>query len=65
MLQAKEKLEFLGHEVKMPPTQIEDNSGNLLDVREYYQLRKAEATNDSWIWHEKEKAMRKHFDKVE
>jgi nucleoside 2-deoxyribosyltransferase len=65
MLQIKNKLEKINHQVKMPPTHIPDQNGNMISVEQYYKIRKAENNDQSWIWQEKEKAMRDHFDKVE
>lgn len=65
MLQIKNKLEKTNHQVKMPPTHIPDQNGNMISVEQYYKIRKAENNDQSWVWQEKEKAMRGHFDKVE
>jgi hypothetical protein len=64
MLETKEKLETLGHEVKLPPTEIMDDSGKMIPVKEYYAMRQTAADNDAWIWDRKEEAMKRHFDKV-
>jgi len=64
MLEVKEKLGSMNHEVKIPPTNIKDENGNMIPVQKYYELRKQESNDDSWIWDEKEKAMRNHFYKV-
>ncbi|MFZ5364828.1 MAG: hypothetical protein ACOZBH_01340 [Patescibacteria group bacterium] len=55
----------LGHEVKIPPTEIADNQGKLISVKRYYEMRKEENDDVSWIWEKKKKAMRAHFEKVE
>ena len=65
MLQIKQELEKLGHEVKIPPTKIADDQGKMIPVKQYYEMRKDENDDDSWIWDEKKKAMHSHFDKVE
>jgi hypothetical protein len=65
MLEAKEKLEALGHEVKLPPTEIPDDSGKMIPVKEYYAMRQTAALGDTWIWDRKEEAMKRHFDKIE
>lgn len=65
MLQIKNKLEKTSHQVKMPPTHIPDQDGNMISVEQYYKIRKAENNDQSWVWQEKERAMRDHFDKVE
>ncbi|MBU1131694.1 hypothetical protein KKC32_00345 [Patescibacteria group bacterium] len=65
MNEAQKNLEELGHEVKLPPFEIADESGKMISVKEYYERRKAETDDDSWIWERKEAAMRLHFQKVE
>ncbi|MEK7680940.1 MAG: hypothetical protein AAB348_02760 [Patescibacteria group bacterium] len=65
MLDVKKKLEELGHQVKLPPAEIEDENGNMISVKEFYIVRKAETNDNSWVWDRKEEAMRKHFQKVE
>ena len=65
MLEIKNKLEQLGHQVKTPPCEIKDENGNMISVQDYYSQRKAETNNSSWIWDKKEEAMRLHFQKVE
>lgn len=65
MLQIKSKLEQMGHEVKLPPSEIPDGNGNMLPVKQYYELRKNEKDDSSWIWDRKEEIMRKHFQKIE
>lgn len=64
MLETKEKLEKIGHEVKLPPTEIIDNNGKPMSVKEYYAIRKTTQEIDGWIWEKKAEAMRNHFDKV-
>ncbi len=65
MLEIKEKLEKLNHQVKLPPLEIKDEKGKMISVKEYYTRRKAETNDQSWIWERKEEAMRSHFKKVE
>lgn len=65
MLKIKKELESLGHEVKLPPTEIKDQNNNLISVKEYYELRKTETDPKSWVWDRKEEAIRIHFNKVE
>jgi len=65
MLKTKKELEEKSHEVRLPPTEIKDKSGNMISVKEYYELRKKETENTSWIWDKKKDAMKMHFDKVE
>ncbi len=65
MIHVKEKLESLGHQVKLPPFEVKDENGNMIPVKEYYSKRKAETNDTSWIWDRKEEAMKLHFQKVE
>jgi len=65
MLKVKKQLEELGHEVKLPPSKIKDDNGNMIPVTEYYNIRKNSGEDAEWVWEEKTKAMRNHFDKVE
>lgn len=65
MLETKRKLEELGHEVKLPPTEIPDENGQMIPVAKYYELRKTITDDTSWIWERKETAMRNHFAKEE
>lgn len=65
MTEVTKALESLGHEVKLPPFEVRDESGNMIPVMEYYARRKAETSDTGWIWERKEQAMRAHFDKVE
>jgi len=60
----KAELETKKHEIKLPPTHIKDEQGELIPVTEYYRLRKAAGVDDGWIWDRKEEAMRNHFDKI-
>jgi hypothetical protein len=64
MLSIKEKLEKIGHEVKLPPHEVKDGNGKMISVKEYYQKRKAADENEKWIWDRKEEATRVHFDKI-
>lgn len=65
MLDMKGKLEKLGHEVRLPPSDIRDESGKMIPVKEYYEKRKTETDDSSWVWDKKEEAMRMHFGKIE
>jgi hypothetical protein len=60
----KQKLEKLGHEVDLPPSQVPDENGVMIPVKKYYEIRKSAEENDGWIWDLKETAMRNHFVKV-
>jgi hypothetical protein len=65
MLAAKKELQQRGHEVKLPPLEVEDESGRLIPVKKFYGLRKQETKDESWIRDRHREAMRNHFDKVE
>ena len=65
MFDIKNKLERLDHQVKLPPSEIEDKDGNKISVQEYYSQRKTETDDQSWVWDKKSKAMRMHFQKVQ
>jgi len=64
MSEIKKKLENLGHEVRLPPSEIIDGKGKTISVKEYYSIRKTTDTTDGWIWDRREELMRKHFNKV-
>jgi len=64
MEEAKERLEQLGHEVDLPPSQFEDGNGNTISASQYYEIRKTSTDNTGWVWDRKEMAMKKHFNKV-
>ena len=64
MLEIKRELEELKHEVDLPPFEIKDDKGRMIPVLEYYRIRKSETSDDSWVWNEKERAIRNHFDKI-
>ncbi|HEU0050927.1 MAG TPA: hypothetical protein VFQ60_02625 [Patescibacteria group bacterium] len=53
-----------GHEVKLPPGQIQAEDGTWMPVYKYYELRKTAKIDDHWIWKKKAEAMRNHFEKV-
>ena len=64
MSEVKKKLEKLGHTVDLPPHEVPNEKGEMIPVKKYYEIRKAEEKNDGWVWDLKEKAMRNHFNKV-
>jgi hypothetical protein len=64
MLDVAQKLQVLGHTVDLPPSEIPDEHGKMISVKEYYNQRKDEKDPTSWIWNAKEMAMRLHFSKV-
>ena len=64
MLEVKEKLEQLGHEVKLPPTHVPGPDGQPITVAQYYEIRKKAGSDERWVWERKAEAIRAHFDKV-
>lgn len=60
----RKRLEEMGHEVKLPPLEIADESGKMIPVKEYYAMRKTAADDYEWVWKKKAEAMHWHFDKV-
>lgn len=63
MTALKNELKLLGHDVKMPPIEIELN-GKLIPVKDYYAIRKQASDTDEYVWQKKAEAMHNHFDKV-
>ena len=64
MEETKDELEELGHEVKMPPTEMIGGDGEPMPAKRYYEIRKTTVAVDGWVWDVKEQAMRNHFNKV-
>ena len=65
MVEAKATLEQLGHEVKIPLTQVKNGEGEMISASEYYRIRREEASeDDQWVWDLKKLAMKTHFDKI-
>lgn len=64
MNEIKEKLENLGHFVKIPPKVIQDKNGKDLNAKDYYQIRKTASQEESDVWDMKEQAMLRHFEKI-
>ena len=65
MLDIKKQLEHLGHQVKLPPSEVRDANGKMIPVKEIYAIRKAETSDAGWIWDSKAESMHVHFQKVE
>lgn len=63
-LSIKERLEKLGHEVKIWPLELKDENGQLIPVKEYYQIRRVATEDKKWVWDRKAEAILEHFDKV-
>jgi hypothetical protein len=64
ILSIKEKLEKLGHEVKIWSSEIKDGNGRLIPVKEYYKIRHTANNDEKWVWDRKAEAILKHFEKV-
>jgi len=68
MKEIQNKLEALGHEVDLPPSEVPDENGVMIPVKKYYEIRKLaekqKGSDDNWIWDLKEVAMKNHFKKV-
>lgn len=64
ILSIKEKLEKLGHEIKIWSPEIKDKNGKLISVKEYYKIRHTANNNEKWVWDKKTEAILKHFEKV-
>jgi len=64
ILSIKEKLEKLGHEVKIWSSKVKDENERLIPVQEYYKIRRTANNNEKWVWDRKAEAIFKHFKKV-
>lgn len=65
MIAIKNNLESLGHEVDLPPFEIKNENGQMIPIAEYYEKRKKEKDDTSWIWDRKKEAIETHFKKIE
>ena len=65
MLEMKSKLEEKGHEIKLPPTEVADENGNMVPVKEFFNKKKENPSHDNWIWSKVSECIRNHFNKVE
>lgn len=65
VLSVKEKLEKLGHEVKLWPLKLEGEKGQLISAKKYYKIRKIAADDEKWVWDRKAEAVLRHFNKVD
>jgi len=63
MLSIKKDLELVGHEVVLPPTEIKDESGNLISVEKYYEIRKTAGEDVQWVWDRKYQLIKDYFEK--
>ena len=64
ILSVKQKLEELGHEIKIWPSEIQDGSGKLISVQEYYRIRHSANNDEKWVWDRKAEAIMDHFNKI-
>jgi len=63
-LSIKERLEKLGHEVGLWPSQVKDETGELIPVEDFYKIRQKATDDEKWVWDRKAEAILEHFDKV-
>ena len=59
------ELEEMGHEVRLPSFEVEDEKGEKISVKEFYSFRKSGGNCDNWVWERKGEEMRNHFEKIE
>lgn len=64
MTKAQHRLESMGHQIKLPPHQVQDEHGQMIPVQQYYQIRKTSDEADTWVWGRKQEAMMNHFEEV-
>ncbi len=64
VLSIKEKLEKLGHKVKLWPLRLKDGDGKLITVTEYHKIRHSANEDEKWVWDKKAEAILEHFEKV-
>ena len=63
MIEIKNKLEKIGHEVKLPPNEIKNGEGKMISVAEYYKIRHTASVSEKWVWDQKARSITEHFDK--
>ena len=64
ILDIKDQLERLGHEVLIPPNKVKNEQGEAIPIQAYYEMRKQELPPD-WVWQRKNQAIMWHFEKVD
>jgi len=64
ILSVKGKLEDLGHEVGIWPSEVKDENGKFIPVQEYYKIRQTANNDEKWVWDRKAEAVMGHFNKV-
>ena len=65
MQEIQNKLEKMGHEVKVPPIEVPGKDGTMISVQEYYNIRREAGADEKWVWDNKAKAIMNHFEKEE
>ncbi len=64
MVLVKNALEKLDHEAHIPPSEIKNQNGKIISVKDLYQTRQVATASDTWVWDRKEVAMMRHFEEV-
>ncbi len=66
MVEMKNRLEKMGHEVAIPPVTVPGPDGKPIPAIDYYKHKKAlMADNGAWIWKNHSQRIVDHFQKVE
>ena len=65
MQEVKRQLEEMGHEIKLPPTEVKGKDNQFIPVLEYYQIRKNAKDDELWVWDTKAEAIMAHFEKID
>ena len=65
MVRVKTELEDLGHEVKIPSTDIKNKDGEYIPSKDFYQLKKNSSAGDDWMWKRVNENILRHFKKIE
>ena len=64
ILSVKEKLEKLGHKVKIWPLKVKGEGRQLIPIQEYYRIRRTAKNDEKWVWDRKAEAILEHFNKI-
>jgi hypothetical protein len=64
MLEVKRRLENSENEVKLPPNEVMDETGKMIPIAEFYNIRKEKTSDESWVWQRKREAINMHFEKI-
>lgn len=65
MVEIADQLIALGHQVDLPPSEVQDENGQMIPVLELYRIRKKNTDDHNWVRDRKEEAMRLHNSKIE